>query len=491
MRRLLSRWRDKALPVRTGRSRMAKGPNDHRDGFRLRAIGAALSPGTHALAAATGIALCTMLAGCATYQPLPLAQHARLPDKVADLKVDPASMPIPALRKHVFDPSRGLDMTDVAMLAVANNPMLKIARDQRGIAHAQAFAAGLLPDPVLDVSRGYPTSGPADSTAYSAGLTYDLTALLSHASDVRAARASAKQVDLNLLWQEWQVIASARQLFLRCVYQAKMLGVLRDEVRQRGRFHAQLAQAQRHGDVSLAQLGLDQAALQAVQSRRDGMARQLLASRQALDALLGLSPDATLTLLPPAARPAPSKAEIARELATLAQRRPDLLALQAGYESADIRYRRAIWQQFPSIDVGFSRGRDTDAISSRSFQVSLTLPLFNRNRGNVAIAKATRQALHDEYTLRLAQARSAIARLLQDRAILQRQRAELARSAALQAGIAERLRQSATAGDLSEARSLDFRLRRDDQRLELLATGQAMLEQQVVLETLLANPGPR
>ena len=440
-----------------------------------------------ALACALGVAL----AGCASYQPLPLAQDARLPDKVAELKVDAAAMPIPALRKHVFDPSRGLDRIDVAMLAVANNPQLQVARDRRGIAHAQAFAAGLLPDPVLGLTRGYPSSGPADSTAYSAGLSYDLTALLSHGLDVRAARASARQVDLDVLWQEWQVVAESGQLFVRCVYQAKMLDVLRDEVRRRAQFHAQLAQARSRGDVSLADVGLDQSALQAVQSRRADMARQLLASRQALNALLGLSPTARLVLREPAATPGPGKVEIARELATLAQRRPDLLALRAGYESADVRYRRAIWRQFPSISVGFARARDTDAISSRSFQVSLTLPIFNRNRGNVAIAKATRQALHDEYALRLVEARSDIVRLLQDRAILQRQRSELTRSAAIQAAISARLEKSAAPGDLSEAQRLELRLRQDDRRLDLLAIEQAMAGQRVARDALLASVAAR
>lgn len=433
------------------------------------------------------LALGAALAGCASYQPLPLAQDARLPDQVADLRIDAASMPIPALRKHVFDPARGLDMTDVAMLAVANDPALKVARDRRGIARAQAFAAGLLPDPVLDLARGYPASGPSESTAYSAGLSWDLTALLSHALDVRAARASAKQVDLDLLWQEWQVIAAARQRFVRCVYQAKMLDLLRDEATQRERFHAQLAQARLRGDVALADLGSDQSALQAVQSHRDDMARRLLASRQALNALLGLSPDAKLPLLPPALPAGPGDAEIDHDLATLAQRRPDLLALQAGYASADARYRRAIRQQFPAIDVGFSRSRDTDAISSRSFQVSLTLPILNRNRGNVAIAKATRQALHDEYTLRLVQARSDVARLVQDRAILQQQHAELARGAAIQTDIAATPERLARTGDLSAAQRLELGLRRDDQRLALLGVEQAMLEQQVALETLVAN----
>ncbi len=274
---------------------------------------------------------------------------------------------------------------------------------------------------------------------------------------------------------------------MRCVYQAKMLHVLRDEAQQRQRFHEQLVQAQLRGDVSLADVSLDQSVLQSVQSRRDDMARQLLASRQALDALLGLAPEAKLTLLQPATSPEPDEAEIIRDLATLAQRRPDLLALQAGYRSADARYRRAIWQQFPTIGIGFSKGRDTDAISSQSFQVSLTLPIFNRNRGNVAIEKATRQALHDDYSLRLTQAKSDIARLLQNRTILQKQRSELVRSDAIQTHISEKLKKTAAPGDLSEAQRLEFLLRRDDQRVDLLSIELMMFEQRAALEALTAN----
>ncbi len=412
-----------------------------------------------------------------------------MPERIADLKVDVASMPTPALRRHVFDPAHGLDMTDVTMLAVANNPMLKVARDERGVVHAQAFAAGLLPDPVLDFSRGYPTAGPAGSTAYGVGLSYALTSLLTHALDVRAARASARQVDLDLLWQEWQVMTQSRRLFVRCVYQAKMLELLDQETRQREQFHEQLAQAQAHGDVSLSDVSSDQSALQAVESRRDDMARQLLADRQALNGLLGLSADAVLHLLEPTAGSIPGEAAMARALTTLAQRRPDLLALQAGYESEDSRYRREIRRQFPSINIGFSQGRDTDAISSRNFQVSVSLPIFNRNRGNVAIEAATRQALHDDYRLRLVQAAAAVSRLLKNGAILQQQHAELVNSEAIRAQVDAALARTVSPGDLSGMQRLELRLRRDDQRLDLLSIEQTMFEQKIALEALVADIG--
>src|ERR1700761_7750262 len=93
------------------------------------------------------ILLCGALAGCATYEAQPLTPAPAAPATLADLHVDAASLPFPALAAHRFDPSDGLDIVETAMLAVANNPDLKLARDDAAIAHAQAYAAGLLPDP--------------------------------------------------------------------------------------------------------------------------------------------------------------------------------------------------------------------------------------------------------------------------------------------------------------------------------------------------------
>ena len=86
--------------------------------------------------------------------------------------------------------------------------------DELGIAHAQAFAAGLLPDPQLSFGKDYLTHpGPGLSSAYNLGLSEDVTALLTRSSRRAAARSQAEQVNLDLLWAEWQSVAQARLLF--------------------------------------------------------------------------------------------------------------------------------------------------------------------------------------------------------------------------------------------------------------------------------------
>jgi outer membrane protein TolC len=434
--------------------------------------------------------LILLLGGCATYQPLPLDQHARAPARPGDVKVAPSVVQMFPPRHHRFDPGRGLDMTDVAILAVANNPQLKLARDERGIAHAQAFDAGLLPDPVLDLAHGTPTGGPAEASSFDLGLSYDVEALLAHPLAKRAANASAREVDLDLLWMEWQVIGAARQLFVRDIYQAKMLAVLHEEADVLAKQHARLVAAGKNGDVSQATVVADLSGLQTVETRLHDAERRLLETRQDLDALLGLSPEATLRLTGPATVATVDATEVNRDLDDLSHRRPDLLGLQAGYRSSDARYRQAILEQFPVIQVGFIRARDTDGIYTRGLQVSLTLPVLNRNRGKVAMAKATRRKLHDEYAVRLMQARTQVERILQDQALLARQRTRFQQAVAVSSAAVGRMEALAAPGDVSNAFKTQQESNVLDRRLDLLGIEESLLEQQAVLQTLLGGTVP-
>jgi len=153
------------------------------------------------------------LNGCATYTPLPLGPGYGAA-RASGLGVSAASMPTRVLARHRFDPSDGLDVNEVAMLAVANNPLLKVLRDQTGAVRAQAFDAGLLPDPQLGVGADFPTGASAGaSPAFNLGLSEDLGAWLTRSTRVAAARDRNDQADLERVWAEWQTVARARLLF--------------------------------------------------------------------------------------------------------------------------------------------------------------------------------------------------------------------------------------------------------------------------------------
>ena len=81
--------------------------------------------------AAVGLAL----AACAAPADLPLPAKPGLAESLNDLRHDG------------INPATPLTVTQVAGLAVRNNPDLRAVRAQHGVAQAQVLQAGLLPNP--------------------------------------------------------------------------------------------------------------------------------------------------------------------------------------------------------------------------------------------------------------------------------------------------------------------------------------------------------
>ncbi len=400
-------------------------------------------------------------------------------------------MPLPELATHLFDPSDGLDMTEVAMLAVAHNPDLKVARDEAGISRAQAFAAGLLPDPQLAGTRDVPTNGDAtNTTGFSIGLSYDVNALLTHSAVKRAAEATRRQTDLNLLWLEWLVVAKARLLFAQSLAQQKLLAVLAGERILVASRHASLQEALAAGDTTLDAVSADLVELQNLDTQINDLSRRINANRQDLNALLGLAPGTRLHLTGGIQLPPLDDEAIRRSMAGLNRRRPDLLALQAGYESQEQRFRQSVLAQFPALNIGLTRARDTSGLYTRGLGVTLSLPIFNGNRGNIAIEKATRLRLRDEYQVRLNAAYADIVRILEDQKLLEAQLREVASGTSTLAQTAEQAKAAFASGDMNELVYTQIRIAWLAKRAEALAIEQALLEQRVMLQALLGGELP-
>ncbi|TAL97252.1 MAG: TolC family protein [Rhodanobacter sp.] len=377
------------------------------------------------LFAATGILTALSVAGCATFKPLPLG-NGRGAASVAALSAPTTNMPLPMLAQHRFDPADGLDATEVAMLAVANSPALKVQRDALGIARAQAFAAGLLPDPQLSLGEDFPQhSGPGLTKAFNLGINEDITALLTRSSRKAAARGHAAQVNLELLWSEWQTVTQARQLF-------NQVTTLRTQQRRLQVEQVALAPVDRYVKTALqagnltydtASAGLND--LAGVHKQLRDTAVQLHQAESDLHVLLGLNSSAPLPLVGRVDATQPTPAQVQQALTVLPQRRPDLLALQAGYRAQNAALRGAILAQFPALTLGFNTARDTGNVYTKGFSIGINLPLFDRNRGNIAIERATRLHLKDTYDERLLSARSDVQRLQADLVTLKGQRARL------------------------------------------------------------------
>ena len=427
-----------------------------------------------------------VLAGCAIYRPLPLDTGP--PKPLSQLSV-PASTLLPGgLTTHPFDPADGLDMTEISMLAVAQSPDLKVQRAQAQVTRAQAFAAGLLPDPVITLSRDRPSAGQAGaSTAFGQGIAWDVGSLVTLAARRSASRRTDESVDLALLWSEWQTVAEARLRFTRIEHARELVARLELDARAMEPLAPRLRAALERGFISFDVATTGLAAASDVARQLADARANLATSEQDLRDLLGLRADEPLQLVGGLELPDISAGAVPDALGALPHRRPDLRALDLGYAAQESKTRAAVLGQFPALNVGVTRSRDNSNISSSGFTVSVSLPLFDRNRGNIRIERATRAQLREEYQQRLLTAHSDVARLLLAQQILLRRQTELAPHAAQLETAAARASQAYTAGLMDWTVYLALRQNALAAAVELNTLNRTLDENRIGLATLLGG----
>ncbi|GBL46699.1 hypothetical protein SFMTTN_2524 [Sulfuriferula multivorans] len=437
------------------------------------------------------VLLLGVLSGCATYAPKPLPDRVNLPQSAASITLDPARLPFRNLSSHIFNPADGLDMDEVAMLAVANNPQLRQARDALGIARAQSFAAGLLPDPQLGVTADHPTNGTvANTNAFNFNLNYDVNALLLRSSRKGAAQAETQRVNLDLLWQEWQVVSQARLLFTQLTAQEALMAQLQTALKLLDDRYQKSQQALAAGNVTVDLASADLIALQNVERQINDLERGCLKNQASLNGLLGLLSTTHLSLVGEPHATLMDAAALQKDLVERLNQRPDLQALQAGYRSQEERFRGAVLAQFPALNVGLTRARDTSGLYTMGFGMTLSLPVFNRNRGNIAIENATRTQLFDAYQDRLNSAYSEVAIALENQPLLQSQ-LQRTRAGEQQLQVVARRAQAAfQAGNLAAADYVRLQTALLDKQTEAINLQEALMEQQIALETLLGPDLP-
>lgn len=342
-----------------------------------------------------------LVGACAAYRPAPLAGHADLGASVDDLKTDVVKLRLEPLRSIRIDPAAGFTPLDIAVLAALDSPDLKAKRASLGVSAAQVFAAGLLPDPLVGVSVDKPIAGPDSHTAYSVSPGLDIAQLLATINNTRGAKFTARQANLDVLWAEWTTAQQARQLAETALTDEARAGFLRDILAAAADRADRSARAQARGDVASQVAAFDLAAKLDVQTLLAIATHDAEKARRDLNAILGLAADVRLPLIE---EPAPANYDpgaVQRDLASLPGRRPDLLALQAGYGAEDARLRQAILAQFPLAQIAFAYARDPAATTTVGLSAVLALPIFNGHRGDVKIEEATRELLKAEYQARL------------------------------------------------------------------------------------------
>ncbi|MCY1171958.1 hypothetical protein D9M73_120840 [compost metagenome] len=161
-----------------------------------------------------------------------------------------------------------------------------------------------------------------------------------------------------------------------------------------------------------------------------------------------------------------------------------------GYAAADEQVRQAIQSQFPDLVLGGSVSSDNSSVVSGGPTATLSLPVFDRNQGNVAITRATRAQLHADYAARLASTIGTVGALLREMEQLSAQLAEARRDLPAARLAAERAQAAFGASNLDERGYVDLVSNRFAKEQDIMTLELALLDRQIALQTLVGDGLP-
>ncbi len=338
-------------------------------------------------------ALATLIAGCQSYERVPLdfaAHQVALATRLDQSEsIDAFGQRLAAqgaLVPDQFDPTDGLTRAEAEVLALFYNADLRLARLEAGAALATFENAGLWEDPEFGFDGAEIVS---PSAPFQFGLTLSLTIPISGRLGIEKDRAGAAyEAELRqIVAAEWATRAQVRRAWGAWTAAEERAALLRDIVAQVERINVLTDQLEAAGELNRVEGRLFRIERSV---RRAALADAELTKEQARLVLLkvvGLPPQTTVVLLPELVVTEPSiPADPAQRLI---ESNTKLAIRRAEYLVAEESLRLEVRKQFPDITIGPGYGSEAED-DRLLLGVSLPLPLLNANRGGIAEARAKR-----------------------------------------------------------------------------------------------------
>jgi cobalt-zinc-cadmium efflux system outer membrane protein len=300
-----------------------------------------------------------------------------------------------------------LTVDAVVTQALSENPELKAARAEVEAARGRLLQAGLRPNPMLDVSAQQNVTGPDNNLTVGVTLPLDLNGRKAGRVSVAEGELAMKEAQLSNRVRELsaevrmkagEVLAARRNLRIT----EELLAVNREAL-------GLATQRVRRGAIPALEENLERVEVNRLDASRETLASRVEVSTLQLKVLVGLAPEAPLSLKGELTAPPVTRTREAALQEALSGR-PDLVAARAevAMAKAKIRKEEAEGRWDASVNVGYMRqnfGYDLSGLTARGETrpitdifhyvgggVTIMLPVSNRNQGNVAAALAETQA---------------------------------------------------------------------------------------------------
>ncbi len=398
------------------------------------------------------------LTGCVTYEPRPLAPA----EAVATFNV--RSLDAPTLRDFVAGhgasdvaakwPPPAWDLRLLTLAALFYHSDMEAAQAKLAAADAALITAGTRPNPAVGFSPTYDVDPVGGVSPWKLGFTLDWPIETAGKRNYRVAHArhAANAARLAVANTAWQVRGRVRKSLAELDGATQTQELLAHQQATQSQAIELLEARLKAGESSLTEVQLLRVAAAQTALDLNEARKQAVQARIRLADAIGVSEEAlahaalsftALDKLPPA-----EDAGALRGEALL--NRADVLGALADYEANQSTLQLEVAKQYPDLHLGPGYAWDQ---GERRFTLglSLTLPLFDRNRGPIAEAEAHRREAAAAFNAAQARAigevelafagyRDALRKLATADALLNRQRERMkSAEASFAAGATDRL----------------------------------------------------
>ncbi|MEP7149117.1 MAG: TolC family protein [Acidobacteriota bacterium] len=301
----------------------------------------------------------------------------------------------------------GLAIERLIELGISRRADLMAARQRLAIAEGRLRQAGLLPNPTFETEYGSPRFlGGEPEYDFSAGVTQVFELGGKRRRRVAVAELEVSQTRAEILALERQLIVGIRTAYSGALAAARQLDVLERLIAGNEEIvritEARLAEGDVAPlDVSLVKVENDRMKVQAIQARAE-LETRLLEIRT----LIGADLSESIRLAPQPDRPPRFDASLSLLTEMALRGRPDLQAARLGEELGTARINLARANAIPNVagSVRYSRSKGivdlpgpvngstfaSNLDNELTFGVSIDIPIFNRNQGEIAAATGQR-----------------------------------------------------------------------------------------------------
>ena len=304
----------------------------------------------------------------------------------------------------------GLTFDRAIALALERSPQLQSQSAELRRAEAELLGSRVYPfNPVIEASQARRDDGQEQTHDREVGISQEVEIAGQRGKRIAAASGSLDVIRLR--------VSRARQELAANVGEAFVLALQARELEELARFEQEIARSlaefeQRRLDAgagTLVDLNLARAAEGRAQRRVELAIAAETAARATVAERIGLSPADLPGLEGELPESWPNAAPLQDLEIRAIDQRQDLAALKIEIETSAARLRLEQSLAAPNLVLGLATGREADREYLDTFVAGVTIPLFNRNQGGIATARANQESAAADLALATLALRSEVA----------------------------------------------------------------------------------